>query len=217
MTAPATVFLDPFVLKPCQFSAGSALRCKAATALLLGLLSFEAARLRKLCQDCTLHYTWLCMCTSRRPGYMVHRMRRTGIKHVYMPLAFLITHIGNGITDDTQQHCCSVLGALSANEYSKRVKANKASINTCSCAALAISCILTHRLPPWLLLPAQCFQVRWHLHSFSHPDGALPKQLSITTKGCPGSLLIAELDEAKAPCRAGWLSHAPHEPPPRDL
>lgn len=35
--AVATVFLAPLVLKPCQFCAGSALRCRAATALLLGL------------------------------------------------------------------------------------------------------------------------------------------------------------------------------------
>lgn len=33
VTAAATVFLEPLVLKPCQFSAGSALRCRAATAL----------------------------------------------------------------------------------------------------------------------------------------------------------------------------------------
>ena len=71
-------------------------------------------------------------------------------------------------------------------------------MNTCSCAALATSCILTCCLPPWLLLPAQCFQVRWHLDSFSHPDGALPEQLPITTEGRPGSLLITELNEAKA-------------------
>ena len=42
VTRPATVFLEPFVLKPCQFSAGSALLCKAATALLLGLLCLPA-------------------------------------------------------------------------------------------------------------------------------------------------------------------------------
>ncbi len=66
VTAPATVFLDPFVLKPCQFSAGSALRCNAATALLLGLLSFEAARSEEPCQDSNLHHTWRCMCQHKQ-------------------------------------------------------------------------------------------------------------------------------------------------------
>ena len=41
--AAAAVFLEPLVLKPCQFSAGSDLRCRAATALLLDLPCLDPA------------------------------------------------------------------------------------------------------------------------------------------------------------------------------